>query len=320
MRKTRVLLSVFCLSAFLVFCLAAGVWANPVKAPEKIKVVMVGDRLVDISRSLGVLPEAMSVRCSTWPMCKELRLASQVLGCPKCIVTKKPKALPNYMKQHGITRLILEKNDNFCLYRNINPAGTAKLVRDLPGVQVEYVDFNKGLIPAIEQTAKLLGKEVQARQVIASYNERMAKVEKSIPKQKLGLRVLILNGVYSDATGKTFIRVEAPGGYTDQYILEPLGCTNAGAPMVGDESRISKGHAMTARLRGMAEANPDVIVLTGDAFAVQLALRAAQEKNPDLSKIPALANGAVYSLPLYTDSSVLEYPEVFTRWATALKQ
>ncbi len=71
-------------------------------APEKIKVIMIGDRLVDVAFNLGVLPEAMSVRCSMWPMCKELINTTQILGCPKCIVDKNPSIVPNTAKERGI--------------------------------------------------------------------------------------------------------------------------------------------------------------------------------------------------------------------------
>jgi len=70
----------------LLLLLAQPAAAKPKKAPEKIQAIMIGDRLVDVAYNLGVVPEAMSVRCSMWPMCKELSTASQVLGCPKCIM------------------------------------------------------------------------------------------------------------------------------------------------------------------------------------------------------------------------------------------
>lgn len=71
------------------------------KAPERIKAIMIGDRLVDVAFNLGILPEAMSVRCSMWPMCKELLNASQVVGCPSCIVNKNPDIVPDTAKKRG---------------------------------------------------------------------------------------------------------------------------------------------------------------------------------------------------------------------------
>ncbi len=318
MHRIRKILVFLCLATFLALGAVSGVLASPVQVPEKIKAVMIGDRLVDVSLKLGVLPEGMSVRCSMWPKCKQIVLASQVLGCPNCVITKNPKALIGFMKKHGITRLILEKSEPFCLYTGVNPVQAADLVKDMPGVQVEYVDFTKGVASAIEQTAQLLGKEARGREVAAAYAGEMKKVEELLPAEKTGRRVLVLNGVYAAATGKTFVRVEAPGGYTDQYILDPLGCVNAADVLVGDGTGISKGHVSAGRLGGLAKARPDVIVMTGDAFAVQAALHEAVLKNPALGGIPALKNTAVYSLPFYGDSSILEYPQIFRQWAKAL--
>lgn len=308
------------LLALAVVLVAGNAVAHPVQVPEKVKAVMIGDRLIDVSLNLGVLPEGMSLRCSLWPKCKQIRLTSQVLGCPNCVITKRPKSLVAFMKKHNITRLILEKSEPFCLYTKTTPVDAAELVKDLPGVRIEYVDFTKGIESAVVRTAKLLGKEARAGKVIATYHKRMQRVEKNMPKTALGKRVLVLNGVYSPSTGKTFIRIEAPGGYTDQYILEPLGCTNAGKALIDDDKRISKGHVMAGKLKTLVKASPDVIAMTGNAFAVQLALRQAVAENPELAEIPALKNGALYSLPLYVDSGVLEYPMVFNQWAQALEQ
>ncbi len=90
--------------------------------------------------------------------------------------------------------------------------------------------------------------------------------------------------------------------------------------MITDTMKISKGHVSAGRLGGIDKANPDVIVATGNGFAVQLALHKAMKKNPALANIPAIKNGAVYSLPFYGDSSVLEYPQIFRQWSIALKK
>ncbi len=62
--------------------------ASPSKVGEQIPVIMVGDRLVDTSYSLGVVPAAMSVHCSMWPMC-DIKSSVQVLGCPGCLLKRK---------------------------------------------------------------------------------------------------------------------------------------------------------------------------------------------------------------------------------------
>lgn len=320
MKKNKIFLLAFCLSGLMVLFAVSGASAGPVKAPDKIKAVMIGDRLIDVALNLGVLPEGMSLRCSLWPKCKEIKLASQVLGCPRCLTKKHPKKLAAFMRERGITRLIIEKSEKFCLYMPVNPMQAVDLVKDMPGVKIEYVDFTRGIVPAVEQAGKLLGREKQAAELIGKYEKSLNKIEAGVPAKGLGKKVVILNGVYSAQTGKIFIRVEAPGGYTDQYILDPLGCSNAGGAMISDSAKVSKGHAMCRKLAGLAEAGPDVIAITGNGFAVQSALHEAMKKNPALAEVPAIKNGEVYNLPFYADSGVIEYPAVFKQWQDALSR
>ena len=319
MRKIRIVFVAACLAGLSLLMTFAVAGATPRKAPERIKAVMVGDRLVDVALKLGVVPEGMSLRLSLWPdQVKVLPVASQVLGCPNCVVKKRPKAVANFMKEHGITRLIVEKSAKFCLYmRDVDPRNVVPLVQDVPGLTVEYVDFTQGVVPAITQAAELFGKQEKGREVAAAYEAAMRKVETSLPANKLGRRVLVLNGLYA-RSGKSFVRFEAPGGYTDQYILDPLGCTNAAEALMTDTMKVSKGHVSAGRLTGLAKAAPDVIVATGDPFAVQKALHDAIKADPSLAELPALKNGDVYALPFYADSGVLEYPAVFTQWRLAL--
>ena len=153
--KRLVLLFIMSLGIVLLFFQTTD--ARPKEAPRRIKAIMVGDRLVDIAYNLGVLPEAMSVRCSMWPMCKQLMSASQVLGCPKCIVDKNPTIVSDMAKKRGIKRIIIEKHQNFCIYKpEVRPANVVPLLKG-KGLTIEYVDFSQGLESAIRQAAKLLG-------------------------------------------------------------------------------------------------------------------------------------------------------------------
>jgi len=321
MKKSKMILAVFCLASLVLLAVVGGAFANPRQAPEKIKAVMVGDRLVDVAANLGVVPEGFSARASMWPKADELSLASQLLGCPMRVTIKKPETVGAFMKERGITRLILEKSARFCLYmKKADPINVAKVVKDIPGLKIEYVDFSKGLPSAITEVARLLDRESQGRELVASYEKRMKKTEKLMPANGLKRRVVVLNGKYSAATGKTFVRLEAPGGYSDQYILNPLGCTNVAGAMISDTMKLSKGHVSCPRLKGLIEANPDVIVMTGDAFAVQAVLQKALKSDPALAEVQAVKNGAVFSLPFYGDSSVIEYPEIFRQWSVALQK
>jgi len=287
-------------------------------APKKITVIMIGDRLVDVAFNLGVLPEAMSVRCSMWPMCKQLLNTSQVLGCPNCIVAKNPSIVPDTAKKRGIKRIIVEKHPNFCIYKpKVKPANIVPLLEG-KGLTIEYVDFSMGLESAIRQTAKLLGCQSKADALIDRYNKAMEKSKKGLPKAKLGKKVVIINGTYQSATGKTFLRVEMPGGYSDSFMLHPLGCVNVGDVLKSENKKVNKGHFPIRKLDALTMAKPDVIVMTGNPFAVQKALAAAVKKNPALANVPAIKNTAIYSLPFYADSSVIEYPVILRQWTDAL--
>ena len=313
--KAPVFLFIICLG--LVFLFSETTEARK-KAPEKIKAIMIGDRLVDVAFNLGILPEAMSVRCSMWPMCKELLNTSQVVGCPSCIVKKNPTIVPDTAKKRGIKRIILEKHPNFCIYRpKVKPANIVPLLEG-KGLTIEYVDFSDGLESAIRQTAKLLECESRADALIERYNKALAKTKKGLPKEKLGKKVVVIDGVYQSSTGKTFLRIEMPGGYSDRYILDQTGCINVGDILKPKKKKVMKGHFGIRKLNALTKANPDVIIMTGNSFAVQKALCAGVKKNPALTQVPAIKNAAIYSLPFYSDAGVIEYPATLRKWAAAL--
>ena len=309
-------LSIFSLGLLLFFSQTSE--AKPKIAPEKINVIMIGDRLVDVSFNLGVLPEAMSVRCSMWPMCKQLLNATQVLGCPKCIVDRIPNIVPDTAKKRGIKRIIIEKHPNFCIYKpKVKPANVVPLLKG-KGLTIEYVDFSQGLESAIRQTARLLGRQSKADALIERYQKALVKAKNCLPKAGLGKKVVIINGTYQGSTGKSFLRIEAAGGYSDQYLLEPLGCINVGDVLRPPKKKVNKGHFMVRKIDGLVRAEPDIIVMTGDTFAVQKALSGAMRRNPALAQVPAIKNLAIYSLPFYGDSSVIEYPAILRQWTDAL--
>lgn len=297
---------------------AAPASATPPKAPERVHAVFLGDRLVDVAYNLGFVAEGMSLRCSMWPMCEKLKTASQVLGCPSCIVKKRPKAVPEFLAERGITRVIVEKTPQFCLYMpGANPMNAVPLLGG-SGAEIQYVDFSQGVPAAIRRTAELLGVPQRGEELAAGYEKAFEEARAAIPQGGLGRRVVILNGIHQASTGKTFLRVEAPGGYADQYILGPLGCENVGGGLFKGEPTVRRGHVMIRDLGGLAQARPDVIVMTGDVACVQAALARALRTHPGLREVPALRDMAMYGLPQYVDSGVIEYPAVFRRWMEAL--
>jgi hypothetical protein len=297
---------------------ASPAMASPAKTPEKRDVIMIGDRLVDVSHSLGMVPAAMSVRCSIWPLCKPLQASVQVLGCPNCLTKKKAAPLLKFARKHNIKRVMIEKSDPFCTY--VPELKFEKIASFLKGgdFDIQYVDFTQGLEKAVRQTADLLGCAEKADGVLADYAKEMDKTRKKMAGRQFASTVVILRGTYQASTGKAFLRVEAPGGYADRFLLESMGVENVGGKVYKAGKKPSKGHVAVRKLEGLIAAAPEAIVMTGDALAVQKSLAKAVDSNPALAEVPAIKAHAVYSLPGYIDSSVVEYPLILRRWADAL--
>jgi ABC-type hemin transport system substrate-binding protein len=299
--------------------------STAMKAPplEKINVIIIGDRVVDIAYNLGVLPKAMSVRGSLWPMANKLKAVSHILGCPNCIVKNKD-ILPGACDKFGVTRIIIEKSDPYCIYKpEVKPENIVPIMAG-KGVTIETVDFTNGLGQAVRRTAELLHRQDKADAVMQKYRQQLAAVQAKLPKEKSGRKVVIINGTYQPATGKSMLRVEAPGGYADRFLLEKLGCVNAGDSFKPADGKAAKGHyAVRKKKTGLVldpliASDPDVIVMTGDAFAVQKALADYGTSHPSLAQVKAIKNMALYALPAYVDSGVLEYPGILQKWALVL--
>ncbi|NCC25021.1 MAG: hypothetical protein EOM25_07460, partial [Deltaproteobacteria bacterium] len=228
-RRSKSILPCTALAALaaLVLGLSSPVAAKMSAAPERIEAVMIGDRLVDVAYNLGVLPRAMAVRATFWPLTETFRGGSEILGCPNRVF-KKPETVPDAAKRLGLTRVIVEKNASFCMYMpSLNPEKIIPLLQG-KGLTVEYVDFDQGLEAAVRQTAKLLGRGDAVAGVLEKYEVAMAAAKEKTKTVQTGKKVLILSGIRQQGTGKVTIQIEAPGGYTDRFILGELGATNVG--------------------------------------------------------------------------------------------
>ena len=318
--KKAMVLSLATLSVLGMTVPVSTVMATPVQSPGKIDVIMIGDRLVDVAHGLGVVPAAMSVRCSLWPLCESLKSSVQVLGCPNCMTKKKAAPLLTFAEQHKIKRVLIEHSDPFCTY--VPNLQLEKIASFLDGqdFDIQYVDFTKGLEKAVRQTADLLGLAEKADVVLTDYTKAIQKTRKKMAQRQFVKTVVILRGTYQASTGKTFLRVEAPGGYADRFLLKSMGIENVGGKVYQTSKKPSKGHVVIRKLDGLIAAAPDAIVMTGESVAVQKALAEAIRKNPALADVPAVKSHAVYSLPGYIDSSVIEYPHILRRWADVLSR
>ena len=212
---------------------------------------------------------------------------------------------------------MVEKSKNFCLYRpEMEPMKILPLLEG-KGFEVEVVDFSHGIESAIQQTARLINREEKAEELINTYKAALQKAQSKMPETKLNKKVLVLNGIVQKGTGKAFIQVLPPNGYEDSFFLKPMGCTNVGN-LIKPGAKAKKGVFPLQRLEKIGKAMPDIIIITGEAFALQKALHKALKKNPSLSEVPAIKNREIYSLPRYVDSSVIEYPQILRLWTRAL--
>jgi hypothetical protein len=315
--RAAVLLSALVMGSVLILSVPQDAFSRTL-AREQVEIIMIGDRLVDVAYSLGVVPAAMSVRCSMWPMCDSLKATVQVLGCPDCLFKKKAAPLVAFAGQHGIKRVLIEKSAPFCEYvPDLKLENIAFLLED-KGFEIEIVDFTKGLHGAVRQTAKLLNCAGKADQILQQYNTAMGKTHHKIEGKQFAQKAVLLRGTYQAGTGKAFLRIEAPGGYADRFLLKPLGIENVGGSMVSSGQKPVKGHIIIRKLDGLAVVAPDVIVMTGDSLAVQKALAEALKKNPALAEVPAIRDHAIFTLPGYIDAGVMEYPHILQRWVEVL--
>lgn len=310
----------FLATGILIFSTAAPCMASSRPIPEKADVIIIGDRLVDIAYNLGVLPAAMSVRCSLWPLCDTLKTSCQVLGCPNCLKKKKAAPLIKFAKAHQIKKVIIEKGDPFCiLVPELRPEEMAGML-EKQGFSVSVVEYSHNLSKTVNQMAGILGKADKAQTVLDTYEKNLSKVIKNIEKKSFAKKVVILNGVYQASSGKSFFRVESPGGYTDQFLLSALKSTNVGDKMVKPDQKPRKGHYSIRKLNSLIAAAPDAVIITGDGFAVQKALDRALIQNPELAAVPAIKNQSIYNLPGFVQSSLIEYPSILSQWAFVLER
>lgn len=310
----KIIASVICLG---LLAAAPAAWAKKFDPPlNKADVLIAGERVMDIAMALGVAPRAFVGRYSLWEGKEYVPKVTQLLGCPVWACKKAPATVPDALEKMKINRVIVEKFPEYCLYKpNIPPECIRKGINGKQGLTIDTVDFSKGLEAAVKQTAALLGVSGnKATAVMDAYRKNEEIAQQNVKKVAPGKRVVILTGTFQKSTGKTFLRVEAAGGYTDKYILAPLKAENVGDAMVKNAKK-AQGHFTIRKLDALAAVNPDIIVITGDAPAVQKALNKAVAKHPELAGTSALKNSAVYVLPAYRDCGPLEYPEKLNKWA-----
>ena len=112
--------------------------------------------------------------------------------------------------------------------------------------------------------------------------------------------------------------MEASDGYAEQYLVGPLGCINAANSAKSQDVEVTKGYFILDNWQAVVRANPDIIVKYGNVCTVEKGLVRALKKYSELSDVTAIKNHAVYTVPSYMGSSVIEYPQILRAWYDAI--
>jgi hypothetical protein len=299
-------------------------WSNTALAAcssipiEKKDVVIIGERAVSTALHLNILPTAWVGNKDLWEGAATARAGARFLSCSKGLAGHKKTKVKNALQQYKELPVLLSKAAPPCRYKtDITPAEIEKQLNAW-GVTPVIMDFTQGVDKAVTALGDYFDCPDKAAAELATYHKLMDKANAMAPKVKPGLKVAVISGTLQTATGKSFLRLEAPGGYTDTYILDKLKARNLADAIITPKNKISKGHLAIRKIDKVLAANPDVIVITGDSIAVQTAIARAVAKHPELSDTPALKHQAVFSLPFYSDADPLAYPNILMQWITAL--
>lgn len=282
------------------------------RGPSLLNTIFVGDRVADVARSLGCYPKAMVG--GQVPMIEtEYPFVCQ-LDCVLCIMGAKRKMLLNAYRKMDIDYVVLERTGG-----DPDPSGMAAEL-EAEGLAVRVLDFTRGLEHAIAEAGGIFGREKEAVKVAAEYGRQLEAAQANLPRP--GKRVLVLLGISRPGAGaqERYLLAETPGGFVDTALLAPLGCENVAGPLLSPtEETVMGGIQLLREFKGLEEANPDAIALTGDPLVGLLALRDFAREHPgQAARIPALRDHAVYALPHCCDANPMSYPHSLALWGQAL--
>ena len=305
-------------SLFLTAALAAPAGAAGCKsAPlEKTSLVVIGEPVAAVCYRLKVAPEAWVGRKTFWEQGGQMSAAAEFLGCPNSFTGPRLKEGLARIGQIKPDLVLVSMPD--CRYKpDLSYEKPLGLLRDA-GFSPLIVDFKAGPAPAVQKIAATLDRTADGEKLIQTYETGMQRARGFMANVPAGLRVAVVAGTFQDATGKSFLRLEAAGGYTDEFLLKPMKAVNVAAEITAPDAKVAKGHIALRGMEKVLEARPDAIAVTGDALAVFRAVAVALAKRPDLATVPAAKHFTMYPLPFYAEADPLAYPEVLARWAAAL--
>ncbi len=282
---------------------------------KKAPVLIMGDRILDITHALGYAPQALATRCTS-KAGEKFGSQSISAGCPGKMFRNKAESFNNFCKENGISHLVMEKAMFFC------SSGKQTLAEELgvdKHIKISQVDFSQGIPNAIQETAKILGCPDKGKALAEEYQKRLTSVMADIDKDLVGKRILILYGIYNNRNNKFFLQAEG-NIPEEQDIVRDLGMINAARDMAPKKEDMNGMGFMAKRLRKLEKAKPDFIVILGDSFAGQKAIRKWAKTHAQKSKlVPAIQDNAIFTLPTVDDKGTLAYPETLKLWNWALR-
>jgi ABC-type Fe3+-hydroxamate transport system substrate-binding protein len=285
-------------------------------ALERSSLVVIGDPIAAVCYRLGVAPLAWVGRRSLMENGDVLAAASEVLGCPNAFCGPRQEMALKRIVELAPEKLLITPTD--CKYRpDLSYEKPLRLLKEA-GFQPVFIDFAGGPEPAVRRIAAALDRAEDGERLIRTYEKGMRRARNFMARVPAGLRLAVVAGTFQEATGKSFLRLEAAGGYSDDFLLKPLQAVNVAGDITGPDVKIDKGHIALRSLEKVLEARPDAIAVTGDPLPVFRAMAETLAHRPDLATVPAARQFAVYPLPFYAETDPLAYPEVLTRWALAL--
>ncbi|PIE98196.1 MAG: hypothetical protein CR988_04525 [Treponema sp.] len=322
MKKLRfmfVLMMVFAL--LFTSCVSTGSSAKNNDVTVLEDTVYVGDRILDVSNSLGIMPKFAAARYGQWPKSKNFQTGR--LGCPNRVTRKMKDVVPKLIAEKGVKKVVVEKATMpYCLLmKPVNPMDIIGIVKD-KNVEITVIDFSKSNKNGIIEMAKYLGKEAEGVALADKYEKEMAKAEASMKDVKKGKKVAVLHTFVNPKTGRLFLFGESKGFYTDTIFLNKFGAKNVTDVLNKDKEELFKGNFTVTDLALLTEANPDVIIVYGSgAKNVKEKLAELKKQTPKFAEIPAIKNKAVaYDLPFYIGCDIEDAPKMIEKWVKFFKK
>ncbi len=282
--------------------------------------VFIGDRILDIANTVGVMPKYAAARYSQWPKSKSFK--TQKLGCPNRVLRKQKQTIPNLIDNEGVKKIVIEDTGQYCLFvKDISLSEIYEIVKG-KDVEITVFDFKDGNKKGIIELSKYLGKEKEGIALADKYEKEMAEAEASMKTVKKGKKVVVFK-CFLDKEDNLIVLAESPDFYTDRIFLNDFGAVNVSLKLNTKNDDYSHGFFQVSDLTPLTKANPDIIILHGPDKGkkrIKEEFKKLAKSNEEFAKIPAIKNKAIAdSLPLYIGNDVADGPRMIKRWVKFFK-